>query len=120
MPEDLTQGGFVQARASKDLRIFSQFAQRCMLINIHIRAGSYFIALCILLMFIRAPAHSVSNNSCLFIIYKTLFTVLCGCAVLLNALLDLTRPLMYLKLLPCLHTLLNQGLSELPKITVDV
>lgn len=70
MPEDLTQGGFVQARARKDLGIFSEIAQRCILININFCAGNCSIALCILLLFIRAPAHSMRNNSCLFIIKK--------------------------------------------------
>lgn len=46
--------------------------------------------------------------------------ILHSCIVLLNAVLDLIRSLTYLKLLTCLHTLLNQGLSELPKITLDV
>lgn len=70
MPEDLTQGCFVQARARQDLGIFSEFAQHYILININFYAGNYSIPLCILLLFIRAPAHSMRDNSCLFIINK--------------------------------------------------
>lgn len=51
---------------------------------------------------------------------QKLFTIVHSYVALLNAILDLIRPLMYLKLFACLHTLLNQGLSELLKITLDV